>query len=87
MQACGGRRGDRERCELSPLSGGFHLILAGRNLRGGHRGGFQQNIHQFARCALSGSGSLLMGQCWGSALGCPPSLAAFWGLELKYTET
>ena len=44
--------------------GGF-LSLAGRNFREGLRGGFQQNIHQFSRCALSGSQSLFIGQCQG----------------------
>ena len=50
---------------LGPLSGGFCLFLAGRNLRGGLRGGIQQNIHQFSRCALPGSWSALIGQWQG----------------------
>ena len=33
----------------------FSLSLAGRNLREGLRGRFQQNVHQFSRCVLSGS--------------------------------
>ena len=37
----------------------LYLFLAGGNLRGGLRGGFQKNIHQFYRCALSGSWSPL----------------------------
>ena len=37
-------------------------FFAGLTLRGVLRGGFQQNIHQFSRCALSGSWSLLIGQ-------------------------
>ena len=40
----------------------FYLSLAGRNPRGGPSGGFQQNIHQFSRCVLSGSWSPLTGQ-------------------------
>ena len=47
---------------LGPLSRGYYLSLAGRNLRGGLRGGFQQNLHQFSRCVLSGSWSPLIGQ-------------------------
>lgn len=30
------------------------ISLAGRNLRGGHKGGFQQNVHQFPKCAPQG---------------------------------
>ena len=41
------------------------LSLPGRNFRGGLRGGFQQNIHQFSRCALLGSWSPPIGQCQG----------------------
>ena len=37
------------------------ISLAGDNLRGGLRGGFQQNIHSFSRCALLGQWSLLIG--------------------------
>ena len=32
------------------------LSLAGGNLRGGLRGGFQWNIHQFSRCAFQDPG-------------------------------
>ena len=40
----------------------FYFSLAGGNLRGGLSGGFQQNIHQFSRCVLSGSWSPPLGQ-------------------------
>ena len=75
MHACQrrreGRRGEREwqrllseeECRLGFLSLYFCLSLAGRNLRGGLRGGFQQNTHPFFRCAVSGSRSPLIGQC------------------------
>ena len=38
------------------------LSLAGGNLRGGLRGGFQQHTHQFFGCVLSGAWSPLIGQ-------------------------
>ena len=41
---------------------GFYLSLAGGNLRGGLRGGFQQNIHKFSRCAFSGLWFPVIGQ-------------------------
>lgn len=46
---------------------GFYLSLASGNLRGCLKGGFQQNIHQLSRCALSGSWPLRIGQqqSWG----------------------
>ena len=43
----------------------FNLSLAGGNLREDLRGRFQQNIHQFSRCAFSELWSLLIGQCQG----------------------
>ena len=52
--------------------------LAEWNLRWGLRRGFQKNIHQFSRCALSG----VISHCSWSWY-CPPSFAAFLGLELK----
>ena len=48
--------------KLGPLSYGFNFFLEGGSLTGGLRGGFQQNIHQFSRWALSGSWSPLIGQ-------------------------
>ena len=67
-------------------AGCFYLSLAGGNLRGGLRGGFQWNIHQFSRSSLSGSWSpptgQFLGHCSGSWHG-PPASAAFLGLELK----
>ena len=64
---------------------------AGGNLRGGLRGGFKQNIHQFSRCSLSGSWSPMIGQCQGRVFShyswfghCPPGFAVLGGLELKY---
>ena len=47
----------------APKRESFSLSLAGGDPRGGLRGGFQQNTHQFSRCALSGSWSPLIGQC------------------------
>ena len=54
----------RESTHAGSFVWSFSLSLVGGNLRGG----FQQNIHQFSRCALSGSWSPLIGQCqgWGS---------------------
>ena len=46
----------------------FYLSLAGGNLRGGRRGGFQPNIHRFSRCAFPGCWSPLIGQCQGRSL-------------------
>ena len=72
------------------LSWGFYLSLAGGNLRRGLRGGFQQNIHQFSRCALSGSWSPstdwsvagVISHCnWSWCH--PPGFAAFLHQELK----
>ena len=42
------------------LTFSLSLLQVG-NLRGGLRGGLRQNIHQFSRCALSGSCSSLIG--------------------------
>ena len=41
----------------------FSLSLAGGNLRGGLRGGFQQSNPQFSQWALSGLWSPLIGYC------------------------
>ena len=66
------------------------LSLSGRNLRGGLRGGSQQNIHQFSRCALSKAWSPLVSTGAGGHYHCswsrcrPPGFAAFLGLELQY---
>ena len=68
------------------------IFLAGGNRRGDLRGGFQQNIYQFSRFALTGLWSPLIDHCqgWVSLViavlpwHCPPGFAAFLSLEMKY---
>ena len=71
------------------------VFLAGGNLRGGLRGGFQQHTHQFFRCVLSGAWSPLIGQLqdWGSLfIAVVPGithlvLLPFWALRWNTHET
>ena len=72
MQAFGGKRRERQRCGCAPRKYGTGSFVlrgfishTGGNFRGSLKGCFQQNIHQFSRCALSGSWSPLIGQCQG----------------------
>ena len=77
MGACeersGGEIGEREWCwllcrgsfVLSLFSLSLFSLSLSQNLRGGLRGGFQQNIHQFSRRALPGSWSPLIGSVTG----------------------
>ena len=69
----------------------FYLSLAGRNRREGLWERFQQNIHQFSRCVLSGCGlhwwvSVRAQGRWSlqRALASPILFAPFLVLELKY---
>ena len=92
------RKEERERGRENTWAGnlvcgfmGFYLFSKGGNFRGGLREGLQQNIHQFSRCALSGSWSPPTGQLQGRGslvievvLASPPGFAAFQGLELKH---
>ena len=62
MNDCGGRRGQRESGHAGSFVLSFYFSLRRKNLSGGLKGVFQQNSHQFSRCALSGSWSLPIGQ-------------------------
>ena len=46
----------------------FMSLLQAGNFRSGLRGGFQQNIHQFSRCAFSGFWSPLFSRGQGREL-------------------
>ena len=90
MCACGERRGEEE----GKGNGIGFLFFAGMNLRGGLRGGFQQNIHQFSRCSLSGLQFPLIGQCQGRGslvIAASPGLAhlvllLFWAWSRNTTD-
>lgn len=66
--------------EVEHTESSFLRAYLGRDFRGGHREGSQQNIHQLSRCAHSGFWSPLNGGCLGGA-----SLVNAAGSELSST--